>query len=297
MLGSRHRRLTALFAVLAALVLVAASCGGREADTGQESKQIKIGYIAWDEDIAVTYLFKHLLEDRGYQVNITELEAGPIYAGLAQGNPDLFLDAWLPATHADYWKQYGSQLEDLGVWYDQGTLNIAVPNYLTDINSIADLKGKGSMFGGKITGIDPGAGLSRTTKEMLPQYGLEGEYQLQTSSTTAMLAALQKATDEQQPIVVTLWHPHWAYARYPIKDLQDPRGAMGEAEQLHAVGRQGFSQDFPEVTGMLKRFKLTDQQLASLENEINNAGKGQEQQAAKEWAEANPEVINSFAGG
>ncbi|RRO18083.1 glycine betaine ABC transporter substrate-binding protein [Saccharopolyspora rhizosphaerae] len=297
MVRTRSRRLVAVLAVLAALIVVAAGCGGREQQTGQEAKQINIGYIAWDEDIAVTYLYKELLERRGYQVNITELEAGPIYAGLAQGNPDLFLDAWLPATHEDYWKQYGPQLEDLGVWYDQATLNIAVPNYMTDVNSIADLRGRGAEFGGVITGIDPGAGLSRTTKDKaIPAYGLQNEYQLQTSSTTAMLAALQKATDEQRPIVVTLWHPHWAYARFPIKDLQDPMGAMGTAEQIHAVGRQGFSQDFPEVTEMVKRFKLNDQQLASLENEINSAPKGQEQAAAKKWADANPNVINSFAG-
>ncbi|MDA3647595.1 glycine betaine ABC transporter substrate-binding protein [Saccharopolyspora indica] len=298
MLSSRRsRRFAALLAALAALVLVAAGCGGREPQTGQESKTINIGYIAWDEDIAVTYLYKELLERKGYAVNATELEVGPIYAGLAQGNPDLFLDAWLPQTHADYWQQYGPQLEDLGVWYDQGTLNIAVPKYLTDVNSIEDLKGRGPEFGGVITGIDPGAGLSRTTKDSaIPAYGLGGEYALQTSSTTAMLAALEKATKEQKPIVVTLWHPHWAYARYPLKDLQDPKGAMGQAEQLHAVGRAGFAQDFPEVTEMIKKFRLTDDQLASLENEINNAQKGQEQLAARKWADAHPEVINTFAG-
>lgn len=294
---SRSTRLLALLAALAATLSMAAGCGGREAQTGQEAKQINIGYIAWDEDIAVTYLYKELLERRGYKVNATELEAGPIYAGLAQGNPDLFLDAWLPETHADYWQQYGPKLEDLGVWYDQATLNIAVPQYMTDVNTIADLKGRGAEFGGVITGIDPGAGLSRTTKDKaIPAYGLQNEFQLQTSSTTAMLAALQKATTEQKPIVVTLWHPHWAYARFPIKDLQDPMGAMGAAEQIHAVGRQNFSKDFPEVTEMVKRFRLNDQQLAGLENEINSAPKGQEQAAAKKWADTNPEIINSFAG-
>jgi glycine betaine/proline transport system substrate-binding protein len=296
MLLTRSRRLVAVLAALAALVMVAAGCGGREAQTGQEAKQINIGYIAWDEDIAVTYLYKDLLERRGYKVNATELEAGPIYAGLAQGNPDLFMDAWLPSTHEDYWKQYGPKLEDLGIWYDQATLNVAVPNYMTDVNTIADLKGRAAEFGGVITGIDPGAGLSRTTKDKaIPAYGLN-DYQLQTSSTTAMLASLQKATDEKKPIVVTLWHPHWAYARFPIKDLQDPKGAMGTAEQIHALGRQNFSKDFPEVTQMVKKFRLNDQQLASLENEINSAPKGQEQAAAKKWADANPDVIKSFAG-
>ncbi|GAA2807337.1 glycine betaine ABC transporter substrate-binding protein [Saccharopolyspora taberi] len=294
MMMTRGRTLTALLAALCALLLVAAGCGGREAQTGQEQKRINIGYIAWDEDIAVTNLYKVLLEQRGYHVTTTELEVGPIYAGLAQGNLDLFLDAWLPETHADYWKQYSGQLEDLGIWYDQATLNIAVPNYLVDVNSIADLKGRSGEFGGVITGIDPGAGLSRVTKEnAIPRYGLD--YQLQTSSTTAMLASLEKSIKDQKPIVVTLWHPHWAYARYPIKDLQDPMGAMGAAEQIHSVGRPGFAQDFPEVTEMVKKFRLDDRTLASLENAINSAPKGQESQAARTWAEQNPQVINSFA--
>lgn len=109
------RRLVAFIAMLAALVLVAAGCGGRQADTGQQEKRINIGYIAWDEAIAVSNLYKVLLQRQGYQVQLTELEAGPTYAGLARGNIDLFMDAWLPQTHADYWNQYRGQLEDLGV--------------------------------------------------------------------------------------------------------------------------------------------------------------------------------------
>ena len=295
--GTRSRRLVALLAAFAALVLVFAGCGGRQAQTGQQAKTINIGFISWDEDIAVSHLYKVLLEKKGYHVNLQELEAGPMYAGLAQGNIDLFLDGWLPQTHADYWKQYGNKLEDLGVWYDQATLNIAVPNHLTDINSMEDLRGRGAEFGGKITGIDPGAGLTRTTRDdMIPKYGLQGEYSLQTSSTTAMLASLEKAINERTPIVVTLWHPHWAYAKYPIKDLADPRGAMGAMTQIHAAGRSGFRADFPDVTGMVGRFRLSDQQLAALENEINSAPKGQEEAAAQRWADAHPEVVRSFAG-
>ncbi|GAA2359254.1 hypothetical protein GCM10009854_42290 [Saccharopolyspora halophila] len=292
MVRSGSRRPTALLAALAALVLLAAGCGGQNAP----DRHIKIGYIAWDEDVAVTYLVKHLLEERGYRVDLTELKIEQVYAGLAKGNPDLFLDAWLPSTHAEYWNRYGSQLEDLGTWYEQGTLHIAVPNYLTGIDSIADLKGKAGMFGGEITGIDEGAGLSRATEEAITAYGLRDEYRLKNSSTTTMLAELQKATDARRPIAVTLWHPHWAYARYPIKDLRDPRGAMGGAEQLHAVGRAGFGQDHPEVARMLEDFQLTDRQITSLENEINNARRDREQQAAQKWAEAHPEVAETFGG-
>ena len=293
--GTRSRRLVALLAAFAALVLVFAGCGGRQAQTGQQAKTINIGFISWDEDIAVSHLYKVLLEKKGYHVNLQELEAGPMYAGLAQGNIDLFLDGWLPQTHADYWKQYGNKLEDLGVWYDQATLNLAVPKYLTDVNSISDLPGRGAQFNHVITGIDPGAGETRTVKDsVMPAYGLNGEFTLQTSSTTAMLASLEKAINEHRPIVVTLWHPHWAYARYPIKDLQDPMGAMGKPEQIHAIGRGNFSKDFPEITDMVKKFKLNDQQLASLENAINSAPKGQEDMAAQNWINQNQAVVNTF---
>jgi glycine betaine/proline transport system substrate-binding protein len=277
----RPRTLVALLAALIAVVLVAAGCGGRSAQTGQQAKTIKIGYIAWDEDIAVSNLYAALLEKQGYQVQLTELDAGPLYAGVAQGSVDLFLDAWLPSTHGDYWKQYQGKMEDLGVWYNSATLNLAVPNYMTDVNSIADLSSKTSMLNGMITGIDPGAGETRIVRnDVMPAYGLTGPFQLQTSSSTAMIASLEKAINNKQPIVVTLWHP---------------KGALGQPEELHSAGRSNFSRDFPDVAGMVKKFKLDDKTLASLENAVQAAPKGQEKAVAAKWAEQNPDVINSFA--
>ncbi len=296
----KHRRLrwlVALTAALSAVALVATGCGGRQSQTGtgQQSKTINIGYISWDENIANAHLFKVLLEKQGYKVNLTQLDAGPTYAGLAQGSIDLFQDSWLPSTHGDYWAQYKNKLEDLGIWYDQATLNIAVPNYVTDVNSIADLRGKAAEFNGQITGIDPGAGETRIVKNnAIPVYELDLDYQLNTSSSTAMLASLDKAVKAHQPIAVTLWHPHWAYARYPLKDLTDPKGAMGAAEQLHSLGRQNFSKDFPDVAAMVKKFHLTDEQLGSLENAVNQAPKGQEDQAAQQWANQNPQVVSQL---
>ncbi|TCP57322.1 glycine betaine/proline transport system substrate-binding protein [Tamaricihabitans halophyticus] len=295
----RYRWLLALTASLAALALVVASCGSREessSDTGQGSKTLKIAYINWAEDVALSNLFKTVLEGKGYQVELQQLEVGPLYAGLARGNADLFLDAWLPTTHADYWSQYKNDLEDLGVWYDSATLNIAVPSYVQDVNSIEDLKGKGAEFNGAITGIDPGAGLMRLTKDaVIPDYGLGSEYELKSSSEAAMIAALQGAINKKEPIVVTSWHPHWLYNRFDVKDLKDPKGSLGEAEQLHSLGRKGFSKDFPELAQMIKKFKMDDEKLSSLTDAINKAGEGNELQATKQWAKDNQDWVDQFS--
>jgi glycine betaine/proline transport system substrate-binding protein len=300
MTRSRLRRLCALVATVLTVSLVATACGGRStnADTGQNNKTLKIGYIAWDEDIALSNLVATQLEAKGYHVQLQQLDAAPLYAGLAKSDIDLFLDSWLPTTHADYWAQYKDRLEDLGVWYDNATLNLAVPQSVTDVNSIADLKTHAAEFGGKITGIDPGAGETRIIQNnVIPQYDLAGSMTLQNSSSTAMLAALDSAVKTNQPIVVALWHPHWAYSRYQLKDLADPKGAMGKGEQLHVIGRKNFSQDFPALSKAMKSLKLNDAQLGSLEDAIQKAGSGKEADAAKQWADQNKAFVDSaFAG-
>lgn len=294
---------TAASSVLALGLL--AACGsddsGTDADAGSggggggEDKSLTIGYIPWDEDIAVSYLWQHVLEEQGYDVKLQQLDVAPTFAGVAQGDIDLFFDTWLPVTHEDYWNQYGDQVEDLGVWYDAATLNIAVPDYV-DATTIGDLKGMADTFGGKIVGIEAGAGLTRVTEEeAMPTYGLE-DYTLQTSSTTAMLAELKRATDAKEPIVVTLWHPHWAYAAFPIKDLEDPEGAMGEAEEIHVIGREGFSDDFPDLASALGEFTMDDETLGDLEQVVLREHEDDQAAGVDAWVAENQDWVDGLMG-
>ncbi|MGC1215782.1 MAG: glycine betaine ABC transporter substrate-binding protein [Micromonospora sp.] len=290
------KRVIAL-AVTAALALGgAAACGEDSGGSSGGSKKITIGYMAWDEAVAASHLWKDILEEKGYQVQLKNLEAGLVYGGLANGDIDLFLDGWLPQTHASYMEKYGDKLEKLGVWYDDASLSIAVPKYVDGVDSLEDLAGKADMFGGEMVGIEPGAGLTKATQEkVLPGYGLDGSMKLKTSSTPAMLAALDGAVAAKKPIVVTLWHPHWAYAKYELKDLADPKGTLGQAEQINTLARKGFGKDFPDVTAMLKQFKMNGEQLASLEDLMFNTYKGNEVKAVDEWLKANPDYLKTLA--
>ncbi|ASW56188.1 glycine betaine ABC transporter substrate-binding protein [Plantactinospora sp. KBS50] len=284
-------------ALTAALALGAAACGDNS-ETGSEGepKKITIGYMAWDEAIAASNLWKKILEDEGYQVELKNLEAGLVFGGLANGDLDLFLDGWLPQTHASYMDRYGDKLDNLGSWYDDASLSIAVPEYVQGVDSLADLAGKADEFGGQMVGIEPGAGLTKATQEkVLPEYGLKDSMRLKTSSTPAMLAALDGAIKDQKPIVVTLWHPHWAYAKYDLKDLKDPKETLGTAEHIDMLTRKGFDTDFPEVTAMLKKFKMDGDQLASLEDQVFNQHKGDEATAIDAWLEANPDYVGTLS--
>lgn len=298
-----------LAGILLPLALVATACSSDSSDdqasnnTAKASenasgKSLTIGYIPWDEDIAVTYLWKQVLEDAGYTVEAKQLDVAPTFTGVAEGDIDLFFDTWLPTTHADYWEQFGEKVEDLGVWYDNAKLTIAVPDYM-DVKTIADLKSIAGDLNGEIIGIEPGAGLTRVTRDTaMPGYGLTDSLTLVTSSTVAMLTALDKAIQDKKPIAVTLWRPHWAYAAYEIRDLEDPEGLMGGAEQIHVIGRKGFGADNPELAAALKKFKLDDAQLASLEAEIfeKDAKNPDIEGGVDRWMKANEEFVSSILG-
>ncbi len=95
----------------------------------------------------------------------------------------------------------------------------------------------------KITGIDPGAGIMEATEKVLVEYDLK-DWDLTTGSSAAMTASLKKAYDKEQPIIVTGWTPHWKFAKYDLKYLEDPKGVYGGEEQIRTIGRLGSSRRY-----------------------------------------------------
>lgn len=281
--------------ILLAVMLSLTACGNSASNASDQenkessNKEIKIGYIPWDEDIAVSYLWKALLEEKGYKVTLQQADVAPVFSGVAKGDIDLFLDAWMPSTHSTYMDQYGDDIAVLGTWYDQADSGLAVPDYM-DIQSIEDLNDHKDELGGNIVGIEPGAGLMRLTREnAIPDYGLDS-WKLVESSTPAMLAELDKAVSNQKPIVVTLWRPHWAFEEYNLRYLEDPKNSMNPsgAEKLQAIGPKDFADKFPEVAKWMKSFKMDLKQLAGLESEINNSK--DEAEGVEAWLSKNESV-------
>lgn len=293
------------------MVLLATGCGGASTPSGEDgdtgggtgdtsgasggTQEIRIGMVNWAEDIAVSHLWKVILEQEGYQVTLQQLDAAPLYTGLANGDLDVFLDAWLPITHEAYWEKYKDQLEDYGIWYGgQADLGLAVPTYVEEVNSIEDLEAHKDLFNGEITGIDAGAGLMRLIEEaVIPEYGLS--LKLVASSESAMLSALDNAVKNQEPIVIAAWRPHWMFTEWDLKYLEDPKKTLGEPEEIHTLANKDFAERHPEVASWLKNFKMTDEQLGTLESYIFNEGMA-EDEAAKRWIEENRNVVDGWLG-
>ncbi len=300
-----------LAATVAVVAMLAAGCGSSgdnssgEATSGSgnavaEKKDISIGVIpGWTDEVITAYIFQNVLNANGYNVKITELsDAAPMYTAVARGNLDVLGSGWIEKTHLDYWNASKANLEDLGVFYDGAKSFLAVPKSMTDVNSIEDLPAKAAEFNNTVTGIEPGAGLTKMTKEaVIPGYGLDkAGYKLQLSSTPAMLTALKQNIAANKPIVITMWSPFWANSSFEIKPLEDPKGLYGKPENLHVIAHKGFSSEAPKAAMMMGSLKLTQEQYENLENSIvNDFPKGQAAEAVAAWLKANPEVATNLA--
>ena len=299
------RHLSTALALGAVATLALAGCSSASEPSGDQTdasgdmscETVTLGFLpSWTDGLSTAYLLQNQLEKIGYTVEMEELtEAGPLYAGLAQGDVDMYPSAWPEVTHADYMDEYGDDIEDVGAYYEGAVLTIAVPDYV-EIESLDELADNADMFDGQIIGIEPGAGLTGVTQDsMIPAYGLEDSYELVTSSTAAMLTELSNAVDAEENIVVTSWRPFWANDAYNLRDLEDPEGAMGEPEALHFLGTSDFSERFPEAAELIAGIQLDDAQYASLENMVvNEYEEGEEAEAVAAWVEENPDAFDTM---
>lgn len=280
-----------LTAVLA-VSLLAAGCSTGAGD----KKELKLAYVAWDSEIASTHVVKEVLESKlNYKVEMLQVDAGPMWAGVADGSADAMVAAWLPGTHASYYERYGSQVDDLGANLDGAKIGLVVPTYM-DIATIADLKNAdtAASLQNRIVGIEPGAGIMTATEEAIKTYGLDGITMLESSSA-AMVQELQKAYDKKEPIVVTGWTPHWKFAKMELKYLEDPQGAYGGEEQIHTIVRKGLKDDHADAHRLLDQFNWTPDDMAAVMVAIQEGASPE--QAAKDWVAAHAEQVNAWLEG
>ncbi|SMO33209.1 glycine betaine/proline transport system substrate-binding protein [Melghirimyces algeriensis] len=279
------KQLTVFFSIFALLFTVACSNQGGE----EAKKEITLAYVNWDSEVASTHVIKKILEDEGFTVNLKQVEAGPMWAGVASGSADAMVAGWLPVTHKNYYDKYKNKIEDLGPNLKGTKIGLVVPEYM-DIESIEDLNKVKGDLDGKIIGIDAGAGIMQATEKAIKEYDLDLE--LVEGSSAAMAATLKKAIDDKKPVVVTGWTPHWKFAKYDLKFLEDPKKTYGGEENIHTIAVKGLKEDSPEAYKILDNFNWTTEDMEAVMLDIQD-GKDPEK-AAADWVKENSDKVKSW---
>ncbi|NYS78093.1 MULTISPECIES: glycine betaine ABC transporter substrate-binding protein [Halomonadaceae] len=287
----KHRTLNLRIRIASLAMLAGTGVAISSAAQAEEEKgTVNLAYVEWSSEVASTNVVAAVLEQAGYEVDLTSLSAAAMFQALSSGDADAIVAAWLPTTHADYMERLGDSIEDLGPNLDGTKLGLVVPEY-TDVDSIADLNDNADSFNNEIIGIDPGAGLMSLSEKVVDTYDLELE--LRSGSGATMTAALSSAINNEEDVVVTGWTPHWMFARFDLKYLEDPENVYGGAEQIHTAVREGLEDDMPEAYAILDAFEWTPEQMGEVML-MNQEDGSDPYENAKQWVEDNQDVVEQW---
>lgn len=255
-----------------------------------EQKVIKVGSLAWDDQMAISLPTKKFLEKEGFQVKFTKFsEWGIAFAALSKGDVDVLLSPINYMT-SDYWTKYKDRLEKLSVPSYGVYQGLVVPSYVP-IDSVDQLNTITDKVGGKIVGIEPGSGLMRSVAAAVKAYGLK--YKVIDGSTAAMTAQLQSSLQRKEPIVTMLWKPSWMVQKYNVKFLKDPKGIFEPPQVYYWIAKKGFSASNSHAREAIASVYVPLEDITLITAEMKN-GKTEEQ-AVDVWWRKNSGLIQRWS--
>lgn len=154
-------------------------------------------------------------------------------------------------------------------------------------------QGGGGGEKGVIVGIEPGAGIMKATEKAIEEYNLD--FELKDSSSAAMAASLKNAIQNNEWIVVTGWTPHWKFAKWDLKYLEDPKGVYGGEEHIATIVRKGLKEDLPGVYQILDNFYWEPADMEKVMLDIEDGMP--EAEAAARWVEENQDKVAEWVEG
>ncbi|WP_461186671.1 glycine betaine ABC transporter substrate-binding protein [Arthrobacter sp. Z4-13] len=275
---------TLAFAAIAVSVSACSGVTPGGGGGGDAEKTVNFATVpGFDDTVAVTGLWSALLEEKGYTVKTTSVDLAAGFSGIARGDLDGYLNAWLPSTHQAYIDKYKDDLVILDEpYYDKDELVLAVPEFVEE-NSISDLVQNAAKYDNKIIGVEAGSGQMKILPNVVAKYEAQDKLSIIEGSSPAALAALKSGVDNNKPVVVALWKPHWAYAAMKIKALEDDRQGWPAEDGSHVVLSKEFAEKHGEIRGWMEKSSLTEDQYASLMLAVSEAKDPTE--GAKKWLE------------
>lgn len=253
------------------------------------TKTIHLGVTDLSFHRVTAALVTQVLTSLGFDVKRSYRPHQDNFAKLKAGEIDMLNSAWLPSSHGVYKTdvEQAVPLIELGLHYEPYAL-WGVPDYVpeSDVNAVTDLLKPDVLNKMKmaIQGINPGAGISRFSQQMLIDYGLDkAGYQFFTGTEEDCFGTFERNVAQQEWFVVPLWQPQFLHHKYNIRELQDPKGLLGVVDRAVLLLRDDRAAMFTrEQLDILDSLKFGNKVIAELDYQVCREGLNCDE-AAKTW--------------
>lgn len=263
----------------------------------KEIQTITIDRSQRNYDLLQTNIIILALENKGYNVQVNDIhDMGQIYSSVAQGQTDFYPVAWLPFLQASYLEANQESLVSGGnLWGKPMSFGWTIPSYTAKeygITLIEDLKGKGSIFGGKIYGYESGTFGTEQSLVALERYDLSDEYEFVTGSVQSMLSQLDDKIQQKQPVIVLLWRPNPIFSQLDLQILDDQYNLFG-MNYCRYIANEDFANDNPEIIKFLNNLTIPLEEIETMMYENETKGIS-EIELANQWFNENKQTIDTW---
>jgi glycine betaine/proline transport system substrate-binding protein len=266
-------------------------------------KTVRFSDVGWTDVTATTAITAQLLRSIGYSPTVTVLSVPVTFASLKNNDIDVFLGNWMPAQEADRarYDDEGSVVV-VGPNLTGAKYTLAVPayTYAAGLHDFRDIKDFAPQLNNSIYGIEPGNDGNRLVLKMLQDnlFGLN-RFKLIESSEQGMLAQVERAFHDHQPVVFLAWEPHPMNLRFDLKYLNGGDDVFGPnfgGATIYTVTRRGYAEQCPNVSRLLGNLKFNLRGESEMMAAILDRHEAPDI-AAAEWLKANPTTTTAWLQG
>jgi len=289
-------------AVALAFLFLVAAVLAKAADP-PSCRVVRISDVGWTDVTSTSALFSVLVRQLGYDSQVTVLSIPVTFTSMKNKDIDVFLGNWMPTMEADR-KPYldDHSIDVIGVNLTGAKYTLAVPAYTYEagLRTFNDIQRFAPQLNDAIYGIEPGNDGNRLILGMIKQNQFNlGGFRLVESSEQGMLAEVERATRNHQPVVFLGWDPHPMNMRFNMRYLAGGDAVFGPnfgGASIYTDVRAGYAQECPNVGRLLKNLKFTLTGESQMMDAILNQHQPPEV-AAQAWLAANPTAVSAWLEG
>lgn len=237
------------------------------------SSPLRIGYIDLSFHKASALEVGRILQNFGHEVTYNAAPHEAAFERLGRGESDIFASAWLPSSHEVYLAPMRDDVDKLAVIYEPYCI-WGVPDYVPEeaVSGVDDLLKAPALdrMARCIQGINPGAGISRFSAQIIEAYGLSrAGYHFRPGTESDCFDRYEQAVAKGEWVVVPLWHPQFLHNRYAIRALKEPLGLLGVQDEATLLIRKAARARIdPQALAALSTLYIGNAKLSALEDEL-----------------------------
>jgi len=291
--------------------------------------QVNMARATWDTGWFQAAVFETLLEELGYEVELTgDLPAETFYPALARGDVDFWANGWFP-LHQDFVDSdvVAGQVEPVGFQVEAGALQGFLIDKATSeehgITSIADFADPevAALFDtdgdgmADLTGCDAGWGCEGAINTILEEQELEDSITHVQGTYSLLMADTIARYQRGEPIFFYTWTPNWTVAELQIGEdvvwitvpgsepaegidgcTADPCPMGFVANDIRAVGNIEFLEANSQVQTLFEQIVIPLEDIAA-QNQLLVDGEDSQEDIARHaatWIEENREQVDEW---